>query len=327
MIRFGAAAEIENIVLFGPMAELALYGNNLEPAFPFDLVAPQLSWLPEYLSAADETASKGSSSKILPLIDTVLVFTRARTSAMYSRNDLPACRSLVRLLNAVLENVGGEALHHRLELVRRGNGLFFITCKNSPRFNWKTHLTHIDIGRNLDYSASGHIFLRPFPPRGLNQFIERTSMQRLFSEYVLLETLQDNTLNEELSRFNAAKEALFNDVMRRLGLPYRFKWVLSTPSRAESAKSVIASLIPPSQEWWEDNCVFADGNGIPGLASSLRYCSLLSKFEKYWPVIQHMYFFLTKYETMSYVTPDREILFPGTLAGGKEVICRWSTCA
>lgn len=54
----------------------------------------------------------------------------------------------------------------------------------------------------------------------------------------------------------------------------------------------------------------ADGNGIVGLMWYCRYATLLSKFEQYWPLIQHMYFFVKKYEAMGYVDPDHVITFP-----------------
>jgi hypothetical protein len=261
------------------MAELALYGNELEPSFPFNLVVPQLSWLPLEFSADPEVY------KILPLLDTILVFARARTSTLNYKTDISACRSIMIRLNSVLENIRGEALHHRMELVKRGRGLFFITCIKSPRFNWKTHLTHLDIGRNLDYSCAGHFFVHPFPPRGSIEFFERHSMQSLFSETVLLEVLEDVEVKKELVRFNTAKEDMFNDVMRKFGLRYRFKWFFITPEHAEDAAAVMVGVTPPSQEWWEDNCVFADGNGIVGLVWCCRYATLLSKFEQYWPLV------------------------------------------
>lgn len=164
------------------MADAALYGNEGEPAFPFDIV-PKMSWLAAFLSSAPPiTASCSTNSlSLLALLDVVLVFGRARTSALYHIMDFAAYRSLVSSLNSVLDDIGGEALQHR-----RGRALFFITCKKSPLFNWKMYLAHLDVGRNLDYSALGHMFVLPLPPRGVNEFIERTSMERLFVEYVLL---------------------------------------------------------------------------------------------------------------------------------------------
>ena len=289
------------------MAELVLYGNELEPPFPFDLVLHQLSWLPSYLRKVTKP------KELVALLNTILVFARARTATMNHKTDLFACKSLMLQLNSVLEKIGEEGLHHRMELVKRGRGLVFITCKKSPRFNWKTHLTHLDIGRNLDYSSAGHIFVHPLPPRGSIQFVERNSMRPLFCEMVLLEVLEDAEVKKGLMRFNSAKETMFNNVMHRLGLDYRFKWFLITPGRAEEAAAVMADVTLPSREWWEENCIFADGNGIPGLPCYHRYAGLNTKFEQYWPVIRHMYFFVKKYETTTCVDSDHEIILPQEL--------------
>ena len=293
------------IVICQMMAEHTLYGNDSELMFPFHLVKPHLSWLPGYLAAADETPLK-----LLDFLNIVLVFGRARTATLQYIGDLPVCRSLVDSLNSALDRIGGEALHHRLEVVRRGPRLFFVTCRNSPRFNWKTHLTHLEIGRNLDYSAPGHVFVKPFPPRGICQFVERTSMECLFAECVLLESLQDSKANGELLRFNSRKEALFNDVMEQLGLRYRFKWVFITPERIESVQCVMSEPTPPSKDWWEENCVFVDIGGTTEILPALRFCNFLSLFDKYWPLVQHMFHFVAEHETMNYESADAEILFP-----------------
>jgi hypothetical protein len=279
------------------MAEKALYGNVAEPSFPFEHIVPRLSWLPDYLSAVYEAYDpKKAVETLFPLLNTVLVFTRARTSALYHIKYLVACRKLAYLLNAELEGLGQQALYHRVEIVRRGRSLFFITCKNSPRFNWRTHLTHLDVGRNLDYSAAGEIFAPPYPPRGVHQFIERTSMLPIIVDIVSLEALKNQSYSEESHRFNEAKQELFNDVMRRLALPYRFKWVLVTPKRAENAVPIMMNNTPPSREWWEENCVFADGVGIRDFIGWLpQFCSFDCKFDKYWPMIQYMYNFVRVY--------------------------------
>ena len=279
------------------MAEAALYSNFTEPSFPFDHVVPNLKWLQGYLATFDlESNLAGQThSPLLALLDVLLVFTRARTSAMFHMEDFQACRSFLSLLNAQLEETGPDAIQHRLELVRRGPALFFITCKRSPRFNWNIHLTHIDVGRNLDYFAAGHIFDPPHPPRAIHQFIERSSMKRISTEYMLLDALADESVKEEMYRFNKAKENLYNHVMQRLELPYRFKWVLITPNQAESARVVMSHDTPPAQEWWEENCVFASGAGLPVVPPTLELFNFATRFDKYWPLIQYIYNFLPKY--------------------------------
>lgn len=275
------------------MAEAMLYSNFAEPSFPFNIVAPKLTWLPAYLSALE--LDHQTTSTFPAILDTIFVFARARTSALHSIEDFAACKSLASLLNAELETIGGETRKHRLELVRRGRDHFFITCKESPRFNWKAHLTHLEVGRNLDYFAAGHIFDPPYPPRGLHQFVERSSMKRLFAEYVSLERLRDQTVQQEMRRFNKAKENLFNLVMESFKLPYRFKWVFITQDQAERARVGMLNNITPSEEWWEDNCVFANGAGIPGVPPTLELFSFTCRFRKYWPLIQYIYEFLPQY--------------------------------
>lgn len=274
------------------MAEAALYSNFAEPSFPFDLVVPKLTWLPEYLAAVDLESANEKHSPLVALLDVVLVFARGRTSALYHMEYFQTCQSFVSLLNAQLEEVGGAAIRNRLELVRRGPALFFVTCEQSPRFNWRTHLTHLDIGRNLDYFAAGHIFVPPHPPRTIHQFIERSSMKRISSEFMLLDAITDEKMKGEMHRFNKAKENLFNYVMQRLALPYRFKWVMITPHQAERVSIVMSNNTPPGQEWWEENCVYACGAGIPGVPTELELFDFSSQFDKYWPLIQYTYNFL-----------------------------------
>ena len=107
------------------MAERALYQNTDEPEFPFsDVIPSTLDWLPSFVSSAADTplAPKNRNLDLSPsLFDTVLVFARARTAALYLLYEFEACQSLVSSLNSILENIGtSEALYHKLELVRRG---------------------------------------------------------------------------------------------------------------------------------------------------------------------------------------------------------------
>jgi hypothetical protein len=205
-------------------------------------------------------------------------------------------------LNSILETLGGDALRHRMELVERSH-VFFITCRNSPRFNWKTHLTHLEVGRNLDFVAAGHIFYSPQPARGSNLFFERSSMELVVVENVLLESLEDEDVKREMMEFNLAKEKLFNEVMDKFGLEYRFKWFLVTPSLAIGAAIVLENETPPSAGWWDENCIFASGSGrVAGELTTPRFISFNVKFAPYWSLIRHMYSFVLQYESVIY--PD-----------------------
>jgi hypothetical protein len=91
------------------MTELALYLNTEEPKFPFELIRPQLSRFLTYLS---ESISDNDYDE--PFLNIILVFTRARTSAL-----LPMCNwnkvgQLVQCLNAVAESIGTS--HRKLAL-------------------------------------------------------------------------------------------------------------------------------------------------------------------------------------------------------------------
>src|ERR1700694_2223262 len=122
------------------MAEHSLYNNNAEPRFPFDQIRAQLSWLPAYLS--DSISDRDFDE---PLLNTVLVFTRARTAALLNMGNWHKVLPLAPRLNAA-EDTPPAAAHHKLELVQYSS-MFFVTCRRSPRFQWKLPMTHHDIGR------------------------------------------------------------------------------------------------------------------------------------------------------------------------------------
>ena len=234
----------------GKMAEESLYGNVNEPKFPFDRIAEHLSWLPSRMSALENSiAEKSKSSEFVALLQTVLVFCRGRTAGLEHMMSWNACHELALSLNTALERAGAEALYHRIELVRRGPNQFFVTCTNSPRFNWKARLTHLEVGRNLDYFAAGHMFLPPWPPIHASiTFYERKTMHQFLYEKVSLESLEDDVFLETLRRFNDSKQDLFNNIMERTGLPYRFKWVFNTPHERQAIVTVLKESNPPTAE-------------------------------------------------------------------------------
>jgi hypothetical protein len=239
------------------MAEEALYGNFNEPNFPFDSVIEHLSWLPAYMARAEE-----SPEEFIALLNTILVFGRGRTSCINYIRSWNACSELVSCLNSTLENASEE--YHRVELVRRGPMQFFVTTTHNHRFNWKVRLTHLEVGRNLDFFAAGHMFSPPFRPRASLKFLERKTMTNLFGEMVSLETLEAEMFREQLKQFNDAKQELFNNIMEQFGLPYRFKWVLIAPyQRLEITAVLDEESSPPTSQWWDVNCVWVSGSGRP----------------------------------------------------------------
>jgi hypothetical protein len=197
-------------------------------------------------------------------------------------------------LNNVLREAGDDAWYHRVELIRRGPRQFFITSTNSPRFDWAARLTHLQVGRNLDYIAAGHMFEHPLPPRAQIQFVERETMTNLFSECVLLESLEDEGFEREVVRFNNTKEGLMNDAFERLGLGYRMKWVLNSVPMRRKVLQVMRSPTPPSQEWWNENCFLINTPGTEENYTHILFCSYHSHFRESWPVIQSLYFFIAE---------------------------------
>src|SRR5277367_446819 len=241
------------------MAEHTLYQNFAEPEFPIPDVAEKVEWLPAYIDEIliDNADSRDHTDILTTLLDTVLVFARARTSGLHNMRQYDVCMSLTSRLNSVLRSI--DATHHTMELVRYGSNLFFITCKQSPRFIWKSRLTHREIGKNLDYFTAGHFVHPPFPPRGSISFVERESLVSLIDEIVYLEYVTDPADWERLVAFTSAKEGLFNSVMASLNLPFRFKWIFDCPEKHLEVSKVMKNSFPPSREWWEEHCVWVDG--------------------------------------------------------------------
>jgi len=227
---------------------------------------------------------------------TVLVFTRPRTSALHNMRQYNICMALTSRLNSVLQAI--DATHHSMELVRRGSNIFFITCSRSPRFSWKSRLTHREVGRNLDYFAAGHFLQPPFPPRGTISFVERESLTSLTNEIVYLEYFTDKADWERLVAFTSAKEGLFNSVMSSLNLSFRFKWIFDCPEKHVEVSQIVKNPFPPSQEWWDEHCVWADGFGHDDVVLEMggpMFCNFNTRFKEFWPLIQRTHQFIMKY--------------------------------
>ena len=75
------------------MAELLLYDNKAEPLFPIEHVASKLGWLVAFLDEnITTTVSKGIPANFAPLLDTILIFARARTSALHGVQHWKVCK-------------------------------------------------------------------------------------------------------------------------------------------------------------------------------------------------------------------------------------------
>lgn len=274
------------------MAEESVYGNASEPKFPFDRVIGDLAWLPSYLSAFEPKDGDDhlGSRTFIALLDTVLVFGRARTAGLHNTKDLQQCRRLASRLNTVIEGVGEDALHHRVSIVRRGPSGFFITCCNSPRFDWRLRLTNFQIGKNLDMFAAGHMFPPPRPPRGVVRFLERETSETIFVECILLDCLEDEKFEGALVTFNNAKQVLINKTMEGLGLRYRVQWFLECPKEKERVTEVMRNSQPPSLEWWRDNWELVN-QPLPLSPYYVPFCTYYTKHHTSWPLLQYLYFF------------------------------------
>jgi hypothetical protein len=282
------------------MAEQALYGNSMEPAFPFDAVRDQLAWLPRYFT---ENVSNPAFD-LEPLLNTVLVFARARTATLQNAASWNRVRRLVKRLNDVTDSVG--ASHHKLELVRRGP-FYFVTCSRSPRFNWSVHLTHRDVGRNLDMFAPGHCTPEQRYTKRFVHFIEESSMEAIVSEMNLLEYFNDDDMDKFLN-FNKTRENLFNSTMEALALEYRFKCIVYFPDVLDGVKSVMESNVPPSSAWWDDHCFYVNGFFFPRVVPSanLAFCGFKTKHDMYWPLVQRTFDFSLQYKRDEYYYTSAE---------------------
>lgn len=213
-----------------------------------------------------------------PLLNTVLVFTRARTATLQNVSSWKQVSSLAKKLNASLDV---DQSHHRLELVRRGPKTYFVTCANSPRFNWKVSLSHQDVGENLDYFAPGHMAWDTKDMKAIVYMVETSSFEGLTGEWVLLDYLDDERCRVEWKRFNRVREALFNEVLAKLGLEYRVKCLVVYPGMVEAVQKVMVQSKPPSPKWWENYCYFVNGFLFPGIPQqcNLAFCGFDTNYE------------------------------------------------
>ena len=202
---------------------------------------------------------------------------------------------LAQKLNKAAEAVG--ALHHRIELVRRGPRTYFVTCARSPRFNWRVSLSHYDVGRNLDYFAPGHIPTDTPSPKCAVRFVEKKCFMRISSEFVFTDYLHEGDGKGDFLRYNTLRETLVNSTMDKLSLPYRFKCCVEWPDTIVSVQSVMAKSDPPSSEWWQDHCYIINCE-MPGVMKSpkLAFCGYETRYSSYWPFLQETFEFTMHYK-------------------------------
>jgi hypothetical protein len=193
------------------------------------------------------------------------------------------------------------ASYHHLELVRRGPNTYFVTCTNSPRFNWSVKLSHKDVGQNLDYFAPGHMVSSGGCRKSSVFFVEKSSFVDLSGEWVVLEYLDDKT-RQEWKQFNGIREKVWNEAFRGLGLEYRIKCLVAHPGMLESIERTMAERTPPSSMWWDKYGYFVNGFLFPGITqhTQFAFCGFDTKHEEYWPLIQSTFHFMLRYRRNEY---------------------------
>ena len=287
------------------MAEAALYSNLDEPPFPYELVADALSWVPTYIDA--QSPKRGRSLYQVryfdALLNTVLVFARARTSALVGTADISGCQALAKRLNQILSSLPKEiGARHRIEIVERGRSDVWITCCHSPRFIWKRRLTHREVGLNLDFAAPGHIRSRRTIPVVSSRIVEVSGPihTSIVSENIRLDYIDDRVMRS-VEEFNQRKTAFFNSTMIRLKLPYRFEHFFEFAETGQHVAETMKSATPPSTEWWHRHYYFL-GDLLP---YRMTFCSRESRIELYWPVIKQVYDFQrTLDESLTQIPPE-----------------------
>lgn len=282
------------------MAEAALYFNIDEPTFPYESLAPALSWVPAFVDL--HTSKRGRNvyhaRRYDTLLNVILVFSRSRTSALFANGDLGLCEEFVRRLNSTLKTMPVEcgALHHQIELVQRSNTTVFVTCRYSKRFIWKRRLTHREVGLNLDFAAAGHI--GPPSARTSARIVEVSGPAHVEVGYesVYLDYISDF---DNIRNFVERKVSLFNSTMRRLDFPYHFELFWRDQNTSTMIAEVMESASPPSRTWWEESYFF-----IRELPYDMAFCSKDSRYTEYWPVLRAAYhFIITLHPSLDFPIP------------------------
>jgi hypothetical protein len=106
--------------------------------------------------------------------------------------------------------------------------------------------------------------------------------------------------------FDLTKETLYNELMSKFGLEYRFKWFLVTSDLAREAARVMENETPPLQNGGRIIVFLQLGNLRIAEGSSVMpyFVSFDVKFMRYWSLIRYMYSFVLQYEGA--VRPDLE---------------------
>src|ERR1700738_1168425 len=218
------------------MAEAHLYGNLAAPDFPFERVAPHVTWL----SAEVAGYAKHSYDNFDIIINIILVFAGARTSALLP--GLNTFRPFINKLNYALANANASSFHLEVQEFYMGDWIY---RQNNPRFIHH-RLTTRKIGQNLDMFAAGNLPERKDDKRFGVDIWEMETWSQVTAEVVLERCLESDS-EHRLVAFTDVKVNMFNRVFRDLGLGYRFEWFTS-PVPNFQLESVMYSEVVPSRE-------------------------------------------------------------------------------
>jgi hypothetical protein len=219
-----------------------------QPALPYEALAERIKWTPIYIEERTPLRVRNVVQDIWyeNFINVLLVFAHARTSMLADNIFYPVGRMFIDRLNETLSDLGYS--YHRLEIVRHDRTCFFVVCHCSPRFLWKTRLTHRDVGINLDMFAACHLAPTPTTHRAFSVIIEVSNAHAhssIYTESVCFDFISDDEIGE-LKTFTRAKVQKFNSVMHLMRLLYRFVWDWETLEKEDEVAKAMSSETPPT---------------------------------------------------------------------------------
>jgi hypothetical protein len=267
--------------------ERHLYGYTADPELSLPDLAPRLDWLPSRLAAAEH-----SHHDFEMMLNTVLVFAGARTSTIGGHGQLDLTRSLVADLNSTLTS--DEYPQFAIEIVFKGPEPFCVTRSQSPRFDWSLRLTHLQVGRNLDYFAAGHIDQKG-GTRAIMDFIERETVSQLWGEMAPCDLIDHIEFYEAWCSFSNRREEIINGALCELGLKYRVSWSLLSPKQTEMMQLVMQNPKPPSDDWWHRNWNLVNFPPPYDRSSFYLIARPATRFRVHWEFLQFVYNFYAKY--------------------------------
>lgn len=229
------------------MTEFILYGNVTAPQLSLETVIPALSWLPGELANYVARSSTSSWQILDTILNILLVFAGARTSALLSNLNSDYSPFINRLNDALFES-GQSAFRLQVDEFYMGD---FIFRENNPRFihSHTQRLGHREVGHNLDMFAPVNIDNLDGEERLYISIYEMQTWTQVTAEVFAKRCLRSEEDMERLKKFTDDKVNIFNRVFEELRLPYKFEWFFMSLMHDH----VMTVSVPPSSEWWEAN--------------------------------------------------------------------------